>query len=267
MNQTTETVWARRAPHGIQIIDAHAHTGPFSLFFIPDPDPASMVRVMDRCGVSTALISAHLAVQLDTRAGNEVTAAAVAQYPGRFRGYITVNPWQDPVAEIERWADDARFCGIKIHPDQHAYPLTGSRYSAVWEFAAAAGAPVLTHTWAGSAYNDLPMVGDIADRHPQVTLLAGHSGGMPVGYDEAIAVAARYPNVILEICSSRGHGRYLQHMVDEVGADQVVFGSDFPYLDLRVGLGRVLFAKLSDADAAAVLGGTITRLLSHKKEI
>jgi predicted TIM-barrel fold metal-dependent hydrolase len=258
------SVWERSAPEGLDIVDAHAHFGPYSLFFIPESDPASMVRVMDRCGISMALISSHLGVLLDSAAGNEATAAAVSAHPDRFLGYIVLNPWQDPVAELERWADDPRFCGVKIHPDQHAYALTGSRYNVVWDFARATGVPVLTHSWAGSAYNDLSMVGEVAERHPEVNILAGHAGGMPAGYDDAIAVATRYPNVFLELCSSRGHGRFVQRMVDEVGADQVVFGSDFPFVDLRVTLGRVLFAALDSADIAAVLAGTMRRLLTHR---
>ncbi|MEU6718092.1 amidohydrolase family protein [Nonomuraea sp. NPDC046802] len=265
MNTPIDAVRARAALTDLDIVDAHAHAGPFSLFFIPDPDPASMVEVMDRCGVSLALISAHLGVQLDTTAGNEATAAAVSRHPDRFLGYLVVNPWQDPIAELERWEGDQRFRGMKIHPDQHAYPLTGPRYNAVWDFARTTGVPVLTHTWAASAYNDLPMLGDVADRHPDVDIIAGHAGGMPSGYDAAIAVAARFPNVTLEICSSRGHGDYVRRMVDEVGSGQVAFGSDFPFLDLRVSLGRVLFASLASDDLAAVLGGTMRKLLSKTR--
>lgn len=267
MTDRREDVWAGRALTVGPIIDAHAHAGPFSLFFIPEADPAAMVRVMDRCGITMAVISANLGIQLDARGGNEATAAAVTSFPDRLRGYVTVNPWQDPIAEIGRWADDPRFCGIKIHPDYHAYPLTGSRYAPVWEWAAQAAAPVLTHTWSGSAYNDLVHVDMVAERHPTVRILAGHAGGVPAGIDAAIASAARHPNVYLEICTSRGSGRLLRRMVDEVGAGQVVFGSDFPFVDLRTALGRVVFGRLGDEETAAVLGGTMRRLLADRLNV
>lgn len=265
MTDARDAVWAGQPLSGSPIIDAHAHAGPFSLFFIPGNDPADMVRVMDRCGVSRALISANLAIQLDVRGGNEATAEAVSRFPDRFVGYVTINPWQDPAAEIERWADDPRFCGVKLHPDYHAYPLNGPRYEPVWELAEVTRGPVLAHTWAGSAYNDFAHVDHVAARHPDVPILAGHAGGMPGSIDGAIALASRNPNVHLEICSSRGSGRLLRRMVDEVGAGQVVFGSDFPFVDLRTSLGRVVFGRLGPVEAEAVLGGTIQRLLDRRR--
>jgi len=48
--------------------------------------------------------------------------------------------------------------------------------------------------------------------------------------------------------------------VGELGAERVVFGSDFPFIDLRVSLGRTVFARLGTAERAAVLGGTAAAL-------
>lgn len=264
MNALIQAVWQRRPLSGVTVIDAHAHAGPYSRFFIPDADPTSMVRVMDRCGVSQAVLSSHLAIELDARGGNEATAAAVATFPDRLHGYLTVNPWQDPVAELTRWGNDLRFGGIKLHPDLHAYPLDGPRYAPVWEFAESTKAPVLTHTWAGSDYDDLSMVGAVAEAHPAAVILAGHAGGTPSGLQQAIEVAAHHPNVVLETGTSYGHGDFITRMIDELGSEQVAFGSDFPFLDIRFALGRVLFARLAEADRAAVLGGTMTRLLARR---
>ncbi|NUR85891.1 MAG: amidohydrolase family protein [Nonomuraea sp.] len=264
MNETAQAVWERR-PQGVtRIVDAHAHAGPYSLFFIPEADPAAMIRVMDRCGVSHAVFSSHLSIQLDAAAGNAATAAIVAEAPDRFTGYITVNPWQDPLAELERWGSDRRFGGIKLHPDLHEYPLDGSRYAPVWEFAALTGCPVLTHTFAGSPYNDIPVLDRVAERHPDATILAGHSGVTPLGLDQAIEVAERRPRVILEVCGSHNSGADIARMVRRAGAGRVVYGSDFPFIDLRMSLGRVLFSDLTDNERAAVLGGTISRLLEWR---
>lgn len=267
MNAITEDVFARRPQTAFQIIDAHAHAGPYSLFFIPDSDPASMVRVMDRCGVSHAVFSSHLAIQLDAPAGNDAVAAAVRASGGRLSGYCTINPWQDPEAELARWANDPRFVGIKLHPDLHEYPLTGPRYAEVWRHAERTGCPVLTHTWHGSAYDCLSMVDTVAEKYPEAVILTGHSGAMPSGFDSAIEVAKRRPQVILEICGSFNTGATIRRMVDEVGAQQVVFGSDFPFIDLRISLGRVVFSGLGEDDLAAVLGGTMSNLLRRRQAV
>ncbi|MEO3793302.1 amidohydrolase family protein [Nonomuraea sp. B10E15] len=263
MNELTTALWERRPQQATRIVDAHAHAGPYSVFFIPDPDPAGMIGVMDRCGVAHAMLSSHLAIQLDAARGNAVTAEIVDRAPDRFTGYLTVNPWQDPVAELDRWGGDPRFGGIKLHPDLHEYPLTGSRYAPVWEYAEFTGRPVLTHTYSGSPYNDLPLVDEVAGRHPRATILAGHSGVTPLGIDQSIEVAERHERVVLEVCGSFNTGADIAEMVRRLGAHRVVYGSDFPFIDLRMSLGRILFSDLGDDDRAAVLGGTITALLGR----
>lgn len=248
---------------GAPILDAHAHLGPYHRFFVADPSGEAMVRVMDRCGVSRAIVSSMLGVELDAAAGNEETADLCRTYPGRFAGYVVVNPWQDPAGQIGRWHDHPAFVGIKIHPDLHEYPLDGPRYRPVWEYAELTHRPVLTHTWAGSPFDDLDQVGRVATEYPDAWILAGHAGVAPSGFDRAVDLARRHPRVLLEVCGSHNHGRAIAEMVRAVGASQVVFGSDFPFIDLRMSLGRVLFAELDEGDRAAVLGGTMARLLSR----
>lgn len=176
MNAITSALWRREPQQSVRIVDAHAHSGPYSLFFIPEAGPDAMARVMERCGVAHAVVSSHLAIQLDATEGNAATAAVIDRAPDRFTGYLTVNPWQDPAGELARWGDDRRFGGIKLHPDLHDYPLTGRRYAPVWEFAQRTGCPVLTHTYDGSPYNDLPHLDAVAGDHPDAVILAGHSG-------------------------------------------------------------------------------------------
>ncbi len=256
----TRAVLGRRPLSGVMVIDAHAHAGPYSLFFIPDAEPAAMVRVMDRCGVAVAVLSSHLGLQLDAAAGNRATAAAVNAFPGRLLGYLTINPWHDPEAELAAWAGDRRFAGIKLHPDLHGYPLTGSRYAAVWTHAERTGTPVLCHTWYGSPYDDPGHVREVAERYPNAVVLAGHAGGPEPGIDLSIEVAAHCPNVVLETCGSFVTGRHLERMVDVLPPGRVVFGSDFPFIDLRHSLGRTVFARIGAAQRAALLGGTAAEL-------
>ena len=73
-----------------------------------------------------------------------------------------------------------------------------------------------------------------------------------ITFDEAIELASRNPNVHLEICGSHGHGLLIARMIGELGAHRVIYGSDFPFIDMRTSLGRLVFAGLSDADAAGV---------------
>lgn len=258
------TAAGQRRPVQRPVIDAHAHAGPYSLFHIPESDPASMVAVMARTGVSRAVLSTNRAIQEDSRRGNDETARAVADFPGQLLGYGVVNPWQDPLTELDRIIDDPRFVGIKLHPDLHEYPLTGHRYDPVWEYSARTGCPVLTHTWYNSPFDTPALLTEVAQRHGDITVLIGHSGAIPPGHEEAVAVAHEVPGAHLEICGSYMNARVMESFVDRVGAHRVVFGSDFPFIDQRVSLGRIAYSALAPVDLDAVLAGNSALLFDWR---
>jgi len=251
---------------GFDVIDAHAHLGPYSRFFTPDPSAAAMVRVMDLTGVRHAVLSATHAIELDVRAGNAETAAAVEEHPGRLFGYVTINPHQDPEAELARWGDHPGMVGLKLHPDLHDCAVTDPRYAPAWEYADATGCPVLVHTWTGSAYDDPALLGEVGDRYPDARILLGHSGALAAGFARVIEIARHHPNLHLEICGSFLTGRALARMVRALGAHRVIYGSDFPFIDQRYSIGRVVFAELDLADRLTVLGGAMRALLAARKD-
>lgn len=244
----------------VDIVDVHAHLGPYSLFLIPSSGIDAMVGVMDRTGVRQAVLASNRAIQHDAHAGNTETLRAADRFPGRITAYAVVNPWQRPERELARLETDPRFVGIKVHPDLHEYPLSGPLYEPVWEHSSRTGIPVLTHTWYGSAFDDPAHVGAVLARHPGARVILGHSGVSPAGMAASIAVAREHPSAYLEICGSSMTGALLRWLVSEAGADRVLFGSDFPFIDQRLSLGRVAGAGLDPAAATAVLGGN-ARLL------
>lgn len=249
-----------RAPLPCDVVDAHAHLGPYSHFFIPDPDADTMVGVMDRTGTTVAVLSANRAIQQDAHRGNDETLAAVDAHPARLRGYAVVNPWQNPERELARVHEDTRWVGLKVHPSLHHYPVTGRRYDPVWQFAQDTGCPVLSHTQHGSAYDTPELFDAVAERYPHAEIIMGHSGITPAGVDAAIAVALRHPHAHLEICGSHMTSQLIADMVHVAGQDRVLFGSDFPFIDQRMSLGRVACSDLPGAVKADILAGNARRL-------
>jgi predicted TIM-barrel fold metal-dependent hydrolase len=245
-------------------VDAHAHLGPYSRFFIPEPDAETMIAVMDRVGTAVAVLSSNLAIQSDSERGNDATLAAVDAHPDRLAGYAVINPWQSPADQLARVEQDPRFVGIKLHPSLHHYPVTGRRYAAVWEFAQRTGCPVISHTAQGSPWDASSLFDPICADHPDAVIILGHSGLTPAGIDESIALARRHPRTYLELCGSHLVGELIMDMVEALGPDRVLFGSDFPFIDHRLSLGRVLGTELSDEAKRTVLGGAARRVFSWR---
>ena len=55
--------------------------------------------------------------------------------------------------------------------------------------------------------------------------------------------------------------RAVDYMVQRVGSERVLFGSDGPFHSFTVELGHVVYARLSDADKERVLGLNLARLV------
>jgi uncharacterized protein len=245
------------------VVDAHAHMGPTGVFYIPTPDAASMVAMMDRLGFAMTGIAPHLAIGSDYRQGNDLAAEAVRRFPGRFFAYVTVNPHyvDNLVSELRRGFDELGCVVIKLHPTMNDYAVSDPRCAAIWQFAEERGATVLTHTWEGDKRCSPEVLGEVAAAHPRAHFLLGHSGGTAGGRRDAVRVAKQVSNVDLELCNSLVTAAEIAWMVGEVGAERVIFGTDSPWLDPRFMLGKVAFADLDDEAARLVMGGNIIRLL------
>jgi aminocarboxymuconate-semialdehyde decarboxylase len=116
----------------------------------------------------------------------------------------------------------------------------------------------------------------VFDRFPNLRVMAAHAGGYLPSYLGRSEYACRRTNA--NCVSSKPASAYLRsqilvdtmifseeglrHLVAEVGASQIVYGTDVPY-PWPVTVDLVLQAPfLSDAQKEAILGGTLTRLLS-----
>jgi len=259
--------WVERgeslAALGWRIIDAHAHLGPTVGFYIPTPDAASMVAMMDRLGISMTGIASHLAVSADYARGNDLTAEAVRSFPGRLYGYVVPNA-RYPEAilpELQRGYQELGLCAIKLHPTLHGYGVLQPYCEPIWRFAQERGAVILIHTWEGDERCRPAAFGQLAEAYPEVSFLLGHSGGTVMGRREAVEVVKARANVYLEICSSTLTSAELEWMVGQVGAQRIIYGTDCPWLDPRFVLGKVAYANLSDEQLRLILGENIARLL------
>lgn len=248
------------------VLDAHGHIGGWPDFLIPDPTAAGLVAMADRLGVDAIGVSALLALGPDTAVGNRRALAAAEAHPGRLGVWLVANPHQPaPLAELPEQLGRPEVWGIKVHPDAHQCRLDDPGYTAVFELAADKRVPVLAHGQTDTHWSDPAIFADVGRRYPAVPLLLGHAGLWAHGFARAARLVADVPSVYLEICGSRMTARWVARLVEMVGADRIVYGSDACFLDLRVGLGRVLLAPLAEPDRAAVLGGNLAHLLRSSR--
>ena len=99
-----------------------------------------------------------------------------------------------------------------------------------------------------------------AARVPEAMLILGHMGGY-FHVDEAIEVAERYPNVILET-SAMPYPARIRDAVSRIGAGRVMFASDGPGCRPGLELRKVLKAGLTVEQLRLVLRDNIVALMA-----
>ncbi|MBI3947898.1 MAG: amidohydrolase family protein [Armatimonadetes bacterium] len=237
------------------VVDAHAHYGHFTGFYVPgDPCAPGMIRQMDRIGVNVACISTHAALSADVSFGNDIMFRTVAEYPDRFYGYVVVHPgWPEKAAaDLARAEKHPNVIGVKIHPDGHNCRADDPRYERAFAWPAERGLMLLAH----SGKNSAPQFAQWLEKHPTLTVILGHAGS-----DAHAEVVRKYPNAYAETCGTTGCNWWPEEIVAACGVDKVLWGSDFPFHDARNEIGRIGLANLDDEVKAKVLGGNMARLL------
>jgi hypothetical protein len=237
------------------IIDAHAHISRWEDNGYAG-DAETCLRVMDRYDIEFACVSNSRSLREDFVRGNRVVAEALERWPDRFRGYALAHPLhlETSLEDIRTCVEDLGFIGCKFHISHTIIPYADPRYDPLFDLVRELDVPVLFHSFDGNAG-----VAAAADRHPDITMIAGHMGGYR--WDEGALTAVSRPNVYLELCCSCPERGIVEMAVECVGADRVLFGTDLPMLSPATTLGKVIDADLSDDVKHRILRGNMARIL------
>lgn len=246
------------------VIDVHGHLGPFCGIYMPEASLDKMIAGMDRCGVESLILSPHNALAGDTREGNREMIDAIARYPGRVYGYCTINPnFPDEIEqEMDTYLAHPSVVGLKVHPVMHECPADSDRYRPVWERANAQKLMVLSHTWGESDGCGTTEMRRVAERYPEVRLLLGHS--CYGAWEQAIALAAEFPNVYLELTAAYHVYGLIEWMCRKAGSEKVLFGTDYPWFDPMVTVGCVVYAHIDEDEMRNILYNNARRLLDEQ---
>ena len=140
----------------VQAIDVHAHYGAYHRHEFPPllngfmtANPLAVVQRARRANTQYTIVSPYLSLlprgEADASAGNVDAAEVVPATPGLLQ-WVVIHPLQPQTYEqAERMLQHPTCVGIKIHPEEHVYPIVDHGW-ALFEFAARHRALVLAHT-------------------------------------------------------------------------------------------------------------------------
>jgi uncharacterized protein len=238
------------------IIDAHVHLGRGRFKSL---EPEDLLRQMDAAEVDRVVICpVEEQIVIRNHEGNEYLLAQVRQHPGRFTGFAVANPWngEQAVAELER-ALDQGLAGLKLHPVIQGFAVNSAMAYPLVEVAVRRKVPIYIHT--GTAHFGEPFkVAELARRYPEGVFIMGHSAFSDFWND--LPRCHQFASNILFETSRNGPGNYT-HMLDNIGPDFIVFGSNAPegLYDVEIPTLQSVLPRQEDRDK--VFGLNILRVL------
>ena len=241
------------------IIDIHGHVRGESAPDEISPDADGIVEQMDRTGIALCAVSQ---TRGDPPDGNNAAARAARRYPDRLVPFAVANPnWEDPRAELERCFDELGMRMIKIHPTSHDTPPDDESYEPIFEFANEREALVVTH--ARMDEDETRQFSHVAEHYPNLTLMLYHAGRGWYRADNFVQVAREYDNVLLEITFSYNVDGIIEHLVDEVGPEQVFFGTDLGARAPESQVGWATYARMPAEDRRLHMHDNALRLMDE----
>jgi aminocarboxymuconate-semialdehyde decarboxylase len=230
---------------------------------------------------------------------NASIAATTAEHPDRLLGLATLSMQFPELAadQLRRAVGELGLRGAIIGASVVGRDYSDDRFEPVWAEAEARGATLFIHPWGCSLGERLAraylfntvgnptettlalshlIFGGVLDRHPDLKVCAAHGGGYLPAYagrtDHAwrqrtdVQTCVHPPSSYLRrmwFDTIVHDPRQLRHLVEVVGASQVVVGTDYPF-DMGVDdpLGFVASVPdLTDGERTAILGTNAERLL------
>ncbi len=260
-------------------VDCVAPEGRRSLQGWADPD--RLIGDMDRAGVEACVMLGWYWERQETcDLQNGWYAQWIRRHPGRLLGFAAVQPAAGPrAAEALERALDSGLCGVgEMLPRAQGFALADASWRRVVELAADRRVPLTLHATdpeAGPRAGPPTPLADylrLAREYPEATFILAHwGGGMafrgPPGEGESLP-----PNVYFDTAASPllYTPEVFRQAVDRVGAERILYGSDYPLLlyprqsrepGFGAFLGEIARCGLDEAERGRILGSNVRSLL------
>lgn len=249
----------------IKAIDFHSHVGnwnpekspPHSYTFVNSGE-AFLVENMAFANICISINSHCYGIfprgNTDAVTGNRLGIEIAERIPGVYL-WAVVNPLQpETYAQAAELLKREKCFGIKVHPEEHRYPIT--RHGAeIYEFAAKHHAVIETHS--GEEWSMPEDFCEFANRYPEVTTIVSHLGcGWDGDFRHQIRAVqnSKNSNVFTDTSSAQSlNCNLIEIAVSEIGSERILFGTDSGCYFSPSQRARIDHARITDQDKMNIL--------------
>jgi hypothetical protein len=232
----------------------------------------SLVAVMDEQGIDRAVcFSWPFADPATCAEANDYIAGAVRRYPDRLTGFGVVQPLDEGSAREVRRCVELGLTGIgEMNADAQGWTLLGDAAQPVVRASVEMELPWTLHCseplgrqYPGKGLSTPDRVMAFAQRNPDLTLICAHlGGGLPL-YAHIPEVRSACAKLHFDTAAQPYvyEASVYRALVDGVGAESILLGSDHPLLDVPRYLRALDDAGIDVAARGLITGGNAVRLL------
>ncbi len=223
------------------------------------PTAQELLHHMERLSISRALVRTEFEemdsnVPLSNRILYETCARHTALMPCPTvlpPGSGDVPPEEEQVAELAR----NNAVAAAIRPKQDAWSTQDWCSGRLFGLLAERRVPVLCR----QSSLECEALADLARRCPALPIVLFHAS---YRYQrQLIPLMRAYSNVHLAVGSPYSVHHGIEMVVEQVGAERLLFGTGFPHSDLMPSITMLTYADISDADKQLIGSGNLDRLI------
>jgi len=216
-----------------------------------------LLQLAREASVDRTVLMPDVGVHPDNRGLAEAVAASpAAQEHFVLSAWLNPSFGEDAVKELETAVLEWGFRGLKLMPTHHNFRSVSQVPYPLMRKAEELGIPVTIHS--GTFFCHPLEISVLADAFPNVPVIMDHMGYRNY-VAEAIAAARRSPNIYLATTAVM-EPHWIRQAVRELGAEQVLFGSNAPVVWPSTQLLVIRQAELTEAEERKVLGENAARL-------
>lgn len=225
----------------MKIYDIHSHFGPTSSGEIVSAN--NMISELKSYSISKVGISCLSGNS--TREQNDLIYNTMKEFPNEIEGYAFINPKDsDAINEVNLCLDEYKMNGVKFHSwKQGYYPDNRPELSKIFKEISKYNVHVEMHV--GTAPLSTPYIwAEWAKKFPNIDFLFTHIGYYEFGMSTIMAVKD-LKNVWVET-SGQMDVDVLKNAVKILGANRVVFGTDWPYKPVNIEIDKFYHLGFND---------------------
>lgn len=222
---------------------------------------AGVLATLDEAGIDACVLFQG-GVPADPREGNAHVLKEVKGEARILPGCL-INPTMGPdaVDDLKRCVDQGART-VKLMAASHRYHIDSPCVDPIMALAKSLGIPATIHSGSPLSGCSPEYIGNLAQRHPEVTIIMDH-----MGYREwirlAVQAALKNPNIYLgTTLIAAAEPISIKNIVLEghVGADRIVFGSNSPAGVATHGVNGIRDVGFSEKDEALILGENLKKI-------